>query len=118
MMFKIRNKCLLKIEIEKQTYEVMNEHGKIIATKENGIKIHIELFNRIVFEISWDGRLLPYLCYFFSNPWKSSSKKKWIPLAVWRFETYKYFRFCIDLFGCNKNLTPYFRIPKKYLQEA
>jgi len=117
MKFKIGNKCLLKISIKKEIYKTVDEDGRIVEIKENvGRGISIELFNRLVTGISWDGRLLPYFCYFLFNPWKSSSKKKWIPLTTWRFETYKSYRYCCDLFGWNKNLTPYFRIPKKYLE--
>lgn len=118
MILKIRNRCLLKIEIKRTFHCTLDKNDKVVEGTESGMGIHIELFNRLVAGISWDGRLLPYFCYCLFNTWVSGSKKKWISLSSWRFETYKYFRFCIDLFGWNKNLTPYFRIPKKYLQET
>lgn len=119
MMLKIRNKCLLKIEIRKEDIKTIDENG-VIITEKGGIDntFRVELFNLIMLGFCWDNHFPKlYLCYLFFNFWKSNNKKKLI-LTTWRFETKFYYRYCCDLFGWNKNLTPYFRIPQKYLQET
>lgn len=78
MILKIRNKCLLKIEIRKKDIcNSYNENNVIIGKEEwDCFDVYIRLFNCIVFTISWISVFsLPALIYFgYSLPWTPKTK--------------------------------------------
>lgn len=115
MVLKVKGREVIKIEVGRNGC-TWTEDGKRTAEEKGGAKVHMQLFNRVGFGVSWWGAFfLPDLAYWvFYNP-SGPSKRGLLPIAIHRFQWMTKHKYACEIFGVHVPLALKIRTSKKCL---
>ncbi len=86
MVLKIKDRTLLIAEVGQCSTKVTSEKRKVVTRIKSGVDINVELFNRVLFGISWDGPFfLPSFTYLFYNNLQDKLRKAFLIFTMCRF---------------------------------